>query len=85
MPTKCLFKTIADAVAYAKHHGGWIARCGGGVVAWYDAAEWTLTPILMDTNQYGDEATIGVWPLFDPDHESHQFLTGKLQTVLVLA
>lgn len=84
MPTKCLFKTIRDAVAYAKEQGGWIADCEDGTVIWYDAACWQLTPIIHDTATHGS-ATIGVWPLFDADHECHQFLTGKSETVLVLA
>ena len=41
MPVKCLFKSVSDAVAYAKGHGGWIADCEDGAVIWYDASHWT--------------------------------------------
>lgn len=82
MPTKCFFKHVREAVAYAKHEGGWIADCLDGTVIWYDAACWTVTPIINDVADYGG-ACIGTWPLFDTEHECHKFLTGKVDTVLV--
>ncbi len=58
-----MFDTLADAVEYAKQHGGWIAK--SGVVQWFDASRWTQTPIIEATSHLGTRE-IGTWRMFDP-------------------
>ena len=38
--------TLDNAVAYAVRHGGWIAQCDNGAVYWFDAAVYTITPVM---------------------------------------
>ena len=70
----CEFRTIQAAVQYARKWGGWIAECEGGSVLWFDAAVFNMTAILK---RIPGNARIGVWPLFDQDHECHAILKGE--------
>ena len=67
---RAFFDTTAEAVQHARQFGGWIAECTDGTVQWFDATKWTWSPICRAIG----EGTIGVWPLFDPDHECHKIL-----------
>jgi hypothetical protein len=71
---RAYFDTTSEAVDHARKYGGWIAECEDGTVQWFCATRWTLTPILTEVNKNGG-GTVGTWPLFDPEHGCHEFLT----------
>lgn len=70
---RIFFLTLDLAVAHAKDHGGWIAECVDGSFQWFDAAHYTLTPIIAQIHHHGG-GKIGTWPHFDPAHEMHTLI-----------
>jgi len=74
--TMCRFRSVADAVEYAKSWGGRIAVGEDGAVLWFDAAVFTLTPVIKYVAHNHGGGSVGVWPLFDPDHPCHAVLKG---------
>lgn len=59
------FGYLAQAVRWAKDHGGWICA-GQGRTEWFDASVWTPTKIIDATRHWpGRTRSIGTWPMFE--------------------
>lgn len=59
------FPTLSAAIDHAKRMGGWIARCFDGTTYWFDAAVWTMTPIMKHACLSHNGADIGTWRDFE--------------------